>query len=154
MVFVEQMLTPRQVKPPVKIATPPPPPPPAPTKKVNPAPAAPARRASTSVPVIRRNDIEQVSARPKREIHPPPPKDLPYADAPKKLRKVKVVKDDGSAEQLKFCVKLLVELHRKQYQAAAHPFYEPVGKCQMPRFSSRCLSDHFRSSQIGYSNVF
>lgn len=77
--------------------------------------------------MIRRNDMEQISARPKREIHPPPPKDLPYADAPKKLRKTKVVKDDGSAEQLKFCVKLLGELNRKQHWTVAHPFYEPVG---------------------------
>ncbi|KAI9572650.1 Bromodomain-containing protein [Boletus coccyginus] len=120
---VKNLPPPQVVKPPVKIVTPPPP---APPKKVNPAPPAPPRRASTSVPVIRRNDIEQASARPKREIHPPPPKDLPYADAPKKLRKTKVVKDDGSAEQLKFCAKLLAELHRKQHAEIAHPFYEPV----------------------------
>lgn len=107
----------------VKPATPPPPP--APPKKV---PAPPARRASTSVPVIRRNDGESTaSARPKREIHPPPPKDLPYADAPKRPRKRKI-KDDGTAEQLRFCGKLLVDLHRKQHWTIAHPFYEPVGK--------------------------
>ncbi|KAH0838598.1 Bromodomain-containing protein [Lanmaoa asiatica] len=131
---IKNIPPPQVVKPSVKIATPPPPPPP--TKKVNPAPPAPARRASTSVPVIRRNDIEQASARPKREIHPPPPKDLPYADVPKKLRKTKVVKDDGSAEQLKFCAKLLVDLHRKQYLNIAQPFYEPVDpvKLEIPAY--------------------
>ena len=108
-----------------KPATPPPPPPPpvaAPPKK---APAA--RRASTSVPVIRRSEAEPVG-RPKREIHPPPPKDLPYADVPKKNRKGKRSRDDSSAEQLKYCGKILSELHRKQYYAFANPFYEPVGK--------------------------
>lgn len=111
----------------MKKPTPPPPPPPpvsAPTKKI-PAP----RRPSMSVPVIRRSEVEQVSAgRPKREIHPPPPKDLPYADAPRKNRKGKKVKDDGTAEQLKYCGKILQELHRKQHYNFAGPFYEPVGE--------------------------
>ncbi|KIM54213.1 hypothetical protein SCLCIDRAFT_1222173 [Scleroderma citrinum Foug A] len=121
---IKQLPPPTPVKPPVvKPATPPPPPPPAPSKK---AAAAAARRASTSVPVIRRNDEEPTaSTRPKREIHPPPPKDLPYADAPKRLRKPKV-KDNGTVEQLRFCGKLLTELHRKQYFTIANPFYEPV----------------------------
>ncbi|KAF8213316.1 Bromodomain-containing protein [Mycena galopus ATCC 62051] len=103
-----------------KVATPPPPPPPAPVKK-----AQPPRRASTSMPVIRRSDATEVVSRPKREIHPPPPKDLPYADVPKK-RKTRRVKDDGTAEQLKFCANLLGLLHRKQHYAIASPFYEPV----------------------------
>lgn len=102
---------------------------------IPPAPAAPkkvaqpaiTRRPSTSVPVIRRSEAEAVG-RPKREIHPPPPKDLPYADAPKKHRKTKRIKDDGTAEQLKYCAKILQELHRKQHYNYAHPFYEPVGK--------------------------
>ncbi|KAF8421153.1 hypothetical protein L210DRAFT_3510252 [Boletus edulis BED1] len=132
---IKNLPPPQVVKPPVKIATPPPPPPP-PAKKA-PAPPAPARRASTSVPVIRRNDIEQASAHPKREIHPPPPKDLPYSDPPKKPRKAKVVKDDGTAEQLRFCVKLLAELQRKQHWTVAHPFYEPVDpvKLEIPTYS-------------------
>ena len=86
-----------------------------------------ARRASTSVPVIRRSEAEAIG-RPKREIHPPPPKDLPYADAPKKHRKTKRIKDDGTIEQLKYCGKIIQELHRKQHSNYAHPFYEPVGK--------------------------
>lgn len=113
-----------QIKAPIvkKVATPPPPPPPVAVPKK----AVPVRRASTSVPVIRRSDTE-IIGRPKREIHPPPPKDLPYADVPKK-RKGKATKDDGTADQLKFCGKVLQDLHRKQHYAIAHPFYEPVGK--------------------------
>ena len=108
-----------------KAATPPPPPPPpvAPPKKTSIA----ARRPSTSVPVIRRSDTEAIG-RPKREIHPPPPKDLLYVDAPKKHRKTKRAKDDGTAEQLRFCSKLLSDIHRKQLYHIANPFYEPVGK--------------------------
>ncbi|KAG1766460.1 hypothetical protein EDD22DRAFT_774151 [Suillus occidentalis] len=123
---IKQLPPPAEPKPPIvkKVATPPPPPPPpAPPKK---AAAAPVRRPSTSVPVIRRNEAEQASARPKREIHPPPPKDLPYADVPKKMRKVKVPKDDGTGEQLKYCGRILSDLQRKQHQTIAAPFYEPV----------------------------
>ena len=105
-----------------KVVTPPPPPPAAPAPKKGAGP----RRQSTSVPVIRRSEAEPVG-RPKREIHPPPPKDLPYADAPRKNRKGKKAKDDGTAEQLKYCGKILQELHRKQHYTFASPFYEPVG---------------------------
>ncbi|KAJ7275282.1 Bromodomain-containing protein [Mycena haematopus] len=117
---IKNLPLPVEVKPPPivkKVATPPPP---APVKK-----AQPPRRASTSMPVIRRSDATEVVSRPKREIHPPPPKDLPYADIPKK-RKTRRVKDDGTAEQLKFCANLLSLLHRKQHYAIASPFYEPV----------------------------
>ncbi|KAJ8582239.1 Bromodomain-containing protein, partial [Rhizopogon salebrosus TDB-379] len=83
----------------------PPLPPPAPAKRAS---VAPVCRPSTSVqPVIWRNEAEQLSARPKREIHPPAPKDLPYADTPKKMRKAKVPKDDGTAEQLKYYARIL-----------------------------------------------
>lgn len=96
---------------------------------------AAARRPSTSVPVIRRSETEVPgSARPKREIHPPPPKDLPYADVPKKTRKGKGLKNDGTAEQLKFCGKLLSDLSRKAHWTIASPFYEPVGKLPLPLF--------------------
>lgn len=113
-----------------KVGTPTPPPPPSLSATKRAAP----RRTSTSVPVIRRSEAEPVG-RPKREIHPPPPKDLPYADAPRKNRKGKKVKDDGTAEQLKYCGKILQELHRKQHYAIASPFYEPVGTlsyCAVP----------------------
>jgi hypothetical protein len=110
-----------------KLATPPlpPPAPPAPAKKAS---VAPVRHPSTSVqPVIWRNEAEQLSAWPKREIHPPAPKDLPYADTPKKMRKAKVPKDDGTAEQLKYYAIILSDLRRQQHWDVAHPFYEPIG---------------------------
>lgn len=112
--------------PPVKkAATPPPPPPPA-KKPVQ-------RRPSNAMPTIRRNEDP---GRPKREIHPPPPKDLPYVDAPKKMRKPKVPRDSGVAEQLKFCDKVLRDLNKKTHWNIAHPFYEPVDwvKLEIPSY--------------------
>ncbi|KAL0575026.1 transcription initiation at TATA-containing promoter protein [Marasmius crinis-equi] len=118
----------KQSPPPRPVAVPPPPPP---TKKV------PNRRASTSVPVIRRSDAQaDAVGRPKREIHPPPPKDLAYADPPKKPRKSKLPKDDGTAEQLKYCGKILDYLHKKNHASVASPFYEPVDwvKLEIPSY--------------------
>ena len=86
----------------------------------------PGRRPSVNVPTIRRT--EESSGRPKREIHPPPPKDLPYADPPKKARRASTMKDSGAADQLKFCEKVLKELHKKQHYNVAQPFYDPVGE--------------------------
>jgi len=65
--------------------------PPAPTPAVTtPAKQRAPHRPSTSTPVIRRNNpISAGGSRPKREIHPPPSKDLPYADVPKKSRKAR-----------------------------------------------------------------
>ncbi|KAF9014933.1 Bromodomain-containing protein [Cyathus striatus] len=119
---------------------PPPPPPPPPVSVPVPVPPAKkttaARRPSTSIPVIRRNDQNEAVGRPKREIHPPPPKDLPYAEPAKKSKKGKRVKDDGTAEQLRFCSKVLTDLHKKQYYNIAHPFYEPVDwvKLEIPSY--------------------
>ena len=92
-------------------------------KRPSAPPKKPVRKASTSVPVIRRTD--DPVGRPKREIHPPPPKDLPYTDAPKK-RKTKIPKS-GEADRLKFCDKILKDLNKKTHYTVAHPFYEPVG---------------------------
>ncbi|TDL28564.1 WD40 repeat-like protein [Rickenella mellea] len=104
-----------------KASTPPPPPPPA---AAAPAKKPQARRSSTSVPTIRRSETE--TARPKREIHPPPPKDLPYVDPPKKTRRAGKKMNDGTIEQLKYCGKILADLQKKQYWNIASPFYEPV----------------------------
>ncbi|KAJ4476755.1 bromodomain-containing protein [Lentinula aciculospora] len=132
----EPLVVKKQSPPPqraVAVALPPvPAPAPAPVKKV-----PPIRRPSTSMPAIRRNDAQEAVGRPKREIHPPAPKDLPYADAPKKPRKVKHAKDNGgSVEQLKYCSKILSDLHKKQYYTIANPFYEPVDwvKLEIPAY--------------------
>ncbi|EFI28580.1 bromodomain-containing protein [Coprinopsis cinerea okayama7 len=113
--------------PPPKKATPPPPPPVSAPPVVKKAP--PPRRPSTSFPAPRRNDVPEPLARPKREIHPPPPKDLPYEH--KVNRKPKRVVDESMAEQFKFCSKLLNDLFKKQYYNIAHPFYEPVDWVRM-----------------------
>ena len=124
---IKNLPPPEEAKPaPVKKA-PPPPPPPAP---INTAPVKQRvpRRPSTSTPVIRRNEsVSAGGSRPKREIHPPPSKDLPYADVPKKSRKARAAKDNLNTEQLRFCSKLLSDLHRKAHWNIASPFYEPVG---------------------------
>jgi hypothetical protein len=85
---------------------------------------APVRHPSTSVPVIWHNEAKQVFAWLKCEIHPLPPKDLPYADVPKKMHKVKVPKHDGTAERLKYCAKILSDLRRQQHWNVAHPLWE------------------------------
>ncbi|KAJ8582301.1 Bromodomain-containing protein [Rhizopogon salebrosus TDB-379] len=144
---IKQLPPPAEAKATVvkKVATPPlpPPAPPAPAKKAS---VAPVRRPSTSVqPVIRRNKAKQLSAQPKREIHAPAPKDLPYADMPMKMRKAKVPKDDGTAEQLKYYAKILSDLRRQQHWDVAHPFYEPVGTSIgtiVPCAQKRCMSIH------------
>ncbi|KZW02524.1 Bromodomain-containing protein [Exidia glandulosa HHB12029] len=64
-------------------------------------------------------------SRPKRDVHPPPPKDLGYTELPKRTRPKKV-KDDGTQEQLRFCAKLISEMYKKQHWQIASPFYEPV----------------------------
>ncbi|CAE6491775.1 unnamed protein product [Rhizoctonia solani] len=104
-------------------------------------PAPPTRRQSTSVPTIRRStpdDYPPAGARPKREIHPPPPKDLPYPDpAAKRLRKGKArngERDDGTADQLRYCMKILLDFNKKSLYQIASPFYEPVDSAFVPNY--------------------
>ncbi|QRV90934.1 bromodomain associated protein [Ceratobasidium sp. AG-Ba] len=102
----------------------------------------PARRQSTSVPTIRRNTPEEIPspvARPKREIHPPAPKDLPYADPlyAKRGRKGKGPegeRDDGTRDQLRYCQKILLEFNKKSLYQIASPFYEPVDAAYVPNY--------------------
>ena len=120
---------------PKKVTSPPAPAPPPPKK-------AAARRPSTTVPPLRRNEEAANAGRPKREIHPPPPKDLPYAEAPRKHRKAKAPKNAALAEQMKFCEKLWKDLHQKQHYNIAHAFYEPVGQCASRKILSTQLIKH------------
>ncbi|MCJ1271996.1 hypothetical protein MMC22_011902 [Lobaria immixta] len=120
-------------------------PPPADKKKKAPAPtaakAAPSRRESRSslpgsarspitaaspttfalgpqgVPLIRR-DSTVGDGRPKREIHPPAPRDLPYANQKPKKKKYQM--------ELKFCQHVMNELSKPKYQHVAFPFQSPV----------------------------
>jgi bromodomain-containing factor 1 len=70
----------------------------------------------SGMPQIRR-DSTAGDGRPKREIHPPAPKDLPYSTKPRRKQ---------NAAELKFCETVLKELHRKPYESIAFPFYHPV----------------------------
>jgi len=69
------------------------------------------------VPVIRR-DSSSTNDRPKREIHRPPPKDLPYSHSKPKKKKY--------AQELRFCESVLTEMMKPKYAKFAYPFLAPV----------------------------
>lgn len=56
--------------------------------------------------------------RPKREIHPPKPKDLPYTEMRPRKKKF--------AAELRFCSQVLKELTSKKHQDISYPFLLPV----------------------------
>lgn len=70
----------------------------------------------SGIPTIRRDS--SVDGRPKREIHPPKSKDLPYGDV--KPRKKKY------AAELRFCGNVLKELMSKKHESFNFPFLQPV----------------------------
>ncbi|KAG4301879.1 hypothetical protein PCK1_001855 [Pneumocystis canis] len=59
-----------------------------------------------------------ITDRPRREIHPPPPRDLPYNETKPHRRK--------NAAQLQFCRNVIKELQKKTHESYAFPFYHPV----------------------------
>lgn len=69
------------------------------------------------VPLIRRDSTVD-DGRPKREIHPPAPRDLPYANQKPRKKKYQW--------ELKFCQHVIDELTKPRYQAIAFPFLSPV----------------------------
>ena len=69
------------------------------------------------IPLIRR-DSTKLGDRPKREIHPPAPRDLPYANSKPKKKKYQA--------ELKFCGHVLDELAKKKYETLVYPFATPV----------------------------
>lgn len=69
------------------------------------------------MPLIRR-DSSSANDRPKREIHRPPPKDLPYNTAKPKKKKYQ--------QELKFCESVLGEIMKPKYSKFAYPFMTPV----------------------------
>ena len=69
------------------------------------------------VPLIRR-DSTLGDGRPKREIHPPAPRDLPYANQKPKKKKY--------VYELKFCEKVWNEIAKPRYARLAYPFMVPV----------------------------
>ncbi|PGG98273.1 hypothetical protein AJ79_08910 [Helicocarpus griseus UAMH5409] len=88
-----------------------------------PARPAPAASPTTTfalgpegLPLIRR-DSSTADGRPKRSIHPPKNRDLPYSAKPKKKK---------FQWELKFCQEVLNELHKPKHYLIAAPFYQPV----------------------------
>ncbi|KAI9697309.1 MAG: hypothetical protein M1836_004873 [Candelina mexicana] len=69
------------------------------------------------MPLIRR-DSTLGDGRPKREIHPPAPRDLPYSTAKPKKKKYQA--------ELKFCQEVLSELEKPKYRGIGYAFYNPV----------------------------
>ncbi|CAO1635737.1 unnamed protein product [Parajaminaea phylloscopi] len=90
------------------------------------------RRPSNPVPAIRRSSSD-ASGRPKREIHPPPPRDLPYADEPQSASSGRKKKNKGltprqaayyarvNQQELAFCAKIIDDILVK-HDAQAWPF--------------------------------
>ncbi|SPO32489.1 related to BDF1 - sporulation protein [Ustilago trichophora] len=108
------------------------------------ASAARARRPSNPVPTIRRSSSD-AGGRPKREIHPPPPKDLPWANEPqsassseaRKAARRKAAKKAGgmsareqahyakvAQDQLRFCTRIIDDLLKPTYSNVAWVFYD------------------------------
>lgn len=108
------------------------------------ATAARARRPSNPVPTIRRSSSD-VGGRPKREIHPPPPKDLPWANEPqsastsdmRKAARRKAAKKAGglsareqahyakvAQDELRFCTRIIDDLLKPTYSNVAWVFYD------------------------------
>ena len=71
----------------------------------------------SGLPLIRR-DSSVADGRPKREIHPPAPRDLPYANQKPKKKKFQL--------ELRFCQEVLSDLKGKRYAHISYPFLSPV----------------------------
>ncbi|KAG8878194.1 hypothetical protein FRB98_006326 [Tulasnella sp. 332] len=130
-----------------RVVTPVPAPPPHIVNKVPKQQPLPRRQStSTATPIKAEPGTLNVSTRPKREIHAPPPKDLAYegsgagSSSSKLNGHVKGKKgggvrgDDGTADQLKFCLKIVNDLYKKQYQSFAYFFYDPVDATFVPNY--------------------
>ena len=69
------------------------------------------------IPLIRRDSTVD-DGRPKREIHPPAPRDLPYSSQKPRKKKFQW--------ELKFCQHVIDELMKPKYHSVAYPFMQPV----------------------------
>ncbi|KAG9080303.1 hypothetical protein FRC06_006809 [Ceratobasidium sp. 370] len=68
-----------------------------------------------------------------------PPKDLPYSDPPnsKHAQKGKGCgpeRDDGMAEQMWHCMKILTKFNKKSLYQIASPFYKAVDATYVPTY--------------------
>lgn len=80
---------------------------PAPTYALNP---------QSNTPLIRRDSTKD-DGRPKRDIHPPKNKDLPYTTRPKSKKHV---------PELSWCQEVMTEINKAKYADFVYPFKEPV----------------------------
>lgn len=78
--------------------------------------------SNIDVPKIRRDQSGVDNGRPKREIHPPKPKDMPYDIRPKKKK---------YQPELRFCQQILKEFTSKKHESISWPFLEPVDPVSM-----------------------
>lgn len=83
--------------------------------KDGPPQAARRRKFVDDVPQLRRDAIG--NGRPKREIHPPKSRDMPYDFRPRRRK---------MTPELRFCQQVLRELMSKKYDSISYPFVEPV----------------------------
>lgn len=81
-----------------------------------------AANGSADVPKIRREVSSFDNGRPKREIHPPKPKDMPYDIRPKKKK---------YQPELRYCQQIMKEFLSKKYENISWPFLEPVDPVSM-----------------------
>lgn len=82
------------------------------------APATPTfALGPQGIPLIRRDSTINAE-RPKREIHPPAPRDLPYANQKPRKKKFQM--------ELKFCQHVLNEIKKPRYRQLADPFLVKV----------------------------
>ncbi|KAI4094279.1 MAG: hypothetical protein LQ344_002358 [Seirophora lacunosa] len=98
-------------------AAPGPAPAPTPAASLVATPSATYALTMDGIPLIRR-DSTKGDGRPKREIHPPAPRDLPYAASKPRRKKYQA--------ELKFCLHVMTELRKPRYAALAAPFLSPV----------------------------
>jgi bromodomain-containing factor 1 len=71
----------------------------------------------SGTPLIRRDSTKGENGRPKREIHPPKPKEILYSSRPKKRK---------FATELKFCEEILADMQKPRQSAINYPFLAPV----------------------------
>ncbi|KAF2105523.1 hypothetical protein BDV96DRAFT_509253, partial [Lophiotrema nucula] len=81
------------------------------------SPQTPWPLNADGMPLIRR-DSSTANDRPKREIHRPPPKDLPYSTAKPKKKKYQ--------QEMRFCESVLSEILKPKYSKFSWPFLKPV----------------------------
>ncbi|KAL8984908.1 MAG: hypothetical protein Q9177_004582 [Variospora cf. flavescens] len=90
---------------------------PNPSTSLTATPSATYALTMDGIPLIRR-DSTKGDGRPKREIHPPAPRDLPYAASKPRRKKYQA--------ELKFCLHVVNELRKPKFAALVAPFLTPV----------------------------